>query len=206
MSFKILFAFCAILLGTVSVAGAQIVEFRLETTDASGSVIDTINVGEQFVLSVFTKQSDFGGAPEDGGVFAGYLDVAYDGALASVSGSVEYGSIYIEGKNAELGQDGLLDNVGSFSMSTEPLGGAERQLWSLLMQANSAGELNFVGSESLKYPEYDVLVYGNNAPVDAGDIAFGSTSLTIVPEPSALALLLLGLMGCLRYFAPTRLI
>lgn len=198
MSYKIFFAFCVMLLGTFSRVDAEVVEFRLETTDTSGSVIDTINVGEQFVLSVLTKTS------EEDGVFAGYLDVTYDDSLASVVGSVDHDDEYPNGKNAELDQAGLLNNVGSFTINA-PLGNSERHLWSLLMQADNEGVLNLVGSESLDYPEYEVLVFGLDVPIEPTDITFGSASLTIVPEPSGLPLLLLGCVCCFRYLAPSRL-
>ncbi len=204
MSSKFFFSLCVVVLGLASITNAQIVEFRLETTDIDGNVIDSIEDGNQFVLTAFTRQSDFAGAPEDGGVFAGYLNVSYDDSLISIAGSVEHGPNYQVGTNADLDTVGLLGDVGGFTSMTEPFGASELQLWSLLMNADSQGELSFVSSESLVLPQFEVLVFGSDERVEAGDIAFGSTTLTIVPEPNSMALMLLGLVGCLRQIAPSR--
>ena len=192
---------------------AQIVQFRLETTDTSGNAIDSVNVGEPFLLQTFVQQVGAfqASSPDDAGVFAAYLDVNYEAELASVSGSVNYSPTYSNGKSGVL-SPGFMDNIGAFASSEDPLSlpvpaGAEEQfLFSVPMTADSIGDLIFVGSESLTYPQYEVLVWTSLEPVpaqeiDFGDaslrIDFGSTSLSVVPEPSGLGSLALGGVGAL---------
>ena len=199
MRYKVFSTLCVMMFGTVSFVEAQVVEFRLETTDNSGSVIDTINQGEQFLLTAFGQQIDFGtDSPEDSGIFAAYMDVSFDASLASVAGSVEFNPDYPNGMNAEFDQVGLIDNVGSIAGTLNRTGESEIQLWSLLMLANDAGNLEFASSESGVVPVFEVLVFPRSGPVDPSDITFGSTSLTIVPEPSSLFLLLMGWLCGLR--------
>lgn len=196
-------------------AQAQVVTFRLETTDLSGTPIDTVNVGDEFLLQTYTQHvGGYVGTPEEGGVFAGYLDVAYDETLASVAGDIVHGPLYQNGMNGDFAA-GLLDNIGGFSSSGEqgigmdPIGPGEQLLFSLLMKADEAGDLTFSSSESLVYPAYDVLVYGLNEAVPARDIDFGLAALRLdfgsatlnvqaVPEPSAFALLAIGFVFVMR--------
>lgn len=200
-----------------SLAHSQVVKFRLEATDLSGAPVDSVMVGDQFLLKSYTQHvGGFAGAPEDGGVFAGYLDINYDSSLASVAGDVDYAPLMSNGKNGDL-SPGFMDNIGSFGSSADPLaipvppGADEAFLFSVPMQATAAGALTFTGSESLEYPSFDVLVYGLDVPVPAKDIDFGSADVRIdfgslslnvqpVPEPTSVCLLLLGLVstGMLR--------
>ena len=200
MRYKVFFAICVLLFGTFSIVEAQTVEFRLETTDTSGSVIDTINVGEEFVLSVFTRQSEFVGAPERGGLFSAFLDVSYDASLASIAGSVQHGPSFQAITNADLDEVGLLDNVGGGISNLPFVRDSELLLWSLLMQADDEGLLSLVGSASDSVL-FEVLTFDSGFP----DVStFGRTDLTIVPEPSGFALLLVGWLTCFRRFAPSR--
>ena len=190
-------------------AMGQVVRFRLEATDSSGAPIDSVTVGEEFLLKTYSQHvGGYAGAPEDGGVFAGYLDIHYEESLATVSGDIEHAPLMSNGKNGDL-SPGFMDNIGGFAASENPFelpiapGAGEEWLFSVPMQATGAGELSFIGSESLEYPIYDVLVYGLNVPVEARDIDFGAADIRIdfgslslnvqpVPEPNAVGLLLIG--------------
>ncbi len=202
MRYKVFFAICVLLFGTFSIVEAQTVEFRLETTDTSGSVIDTINVGEEFVLSVFTRQSEFVGAPERGGLFSAFLDVSYDASLASIAGSVQHGPSFQAITNADLDEVGLLDNVGGGISNLPFVRDSELLLWSLLMQADDEGLLSLVGSAS-NVLLFEVVTFDTPSRLSP-DLRFGRADLTIVPEPSGFALLLVGWLTCFRRFAPSR--
>lgn len=207
--------FFAIAFLVPSDAQAQVVTFRLETTDLSGSAVDTVNVGDEFLLQAYAQHvGGYVGTPEEGGVFAGYLDVDYDDSLASVAGDIVHGPLYQNGKNGDFAA-GLIDNIGGFSSSGElgigidPIGPGEQLLFSLLMRAEAAGDLTFTSSESLEYPQYDVLVYGLDEAIPAREIDFGLAALRLdfgsatvnvqaVPEPSAFALLAIGIVSVIR--------
>lgn len=180
---------------------AQVVRFRLEATDSMGAPIDSVVVGESFLLKTYTQHVGGFSSADNAGVFAAYLDIHYDNSLAEVGGPVEYGPLYSNGKSVEFAP-GLLDNIGGFSSSpgtfpgATPIGIEEEFVFSVPMQAAQSGELQFVGMESLTYPQFDVLVYGADIPVPARDIDFGSADLRVdfgsvslsvqpVPEPNA---------------------
>lgn len=204
----------AVLIFSSSFAVSQVVTFRLEATDLAGEPIDSITVGEEFILQTYTQQvGGFAGDPEDGGVFAGYLDITYDSDLAAVTGEINHATLMSNGKSGDLSA-GFMDNIGGFGSSEDPLaipvppGPGESPLFSVPMQATAVGNLTFTGSESLEYPVYDVLVYGLDVPVPARDIDFGSADVRIdfgslslsvqpVPEPTGLALGAIGVFALL---------
>jgi hypothetical protein len=200
----------------VSTGWSQVVQFRHQTTDLNGVPIDSVLVGEQFLLQTYTQHVGGYDLPEKAGVFAGYLDISYDPQLASVAGDIEHAPLYRNVVNGDLSVPGLLDNIGGVSSSgasgygLDPIGPDEQLLFTLPMRADSEGELLFVGSESLEYPMYDVLVYATIVPVPARDIDFGEEDLRIsfgrvtlnvqaVPEPSSCLLFALGVVMLTRF-------
>lgn len=73
--------------------GDPIVGFRLEAADAEGNELTDVNVGDEFVLNVYTDDLRVDGE----GVYSGYLDVVFDGDLASPNGVVTFGDDYTAG-------------------------------------------------------------------------------------------------------------
>ena len=186
-------------------AFSQIVAFRLETSDLDGNVVESITEGSEFLLRVYTQHVAGDESAVNSGVFAGYLDITYDPSLASIAGDITYAESYSNVRRGDLAVPGLMDNIGSVASTPEfrPIGLDEQHVFSVPMQADAVGSLRFVGSESLEYPFYDVLVFGKNGPVPAKDIDFGAVDLRIdfgavtlsvlpVPEPHASVLILVG--------------
>ncbi|MFC1757653.1 hypothetical protein ACFL2H_02660 [Planctomycetota bacterium] len=182
----------------VAIGQSQVVQFRLEATDLAGTPIESITLGEEFYLKAYTQHVNGFVSDENSGVFAGYLDVSYDGTLASVAGPIRHSEVYQNGKSGDTSTVGLLDNVGGFSSSgdvgfgLDPIGLSEQFLFRVPIRADGVGEISFVGSESGSYPAHDVLVYGLNEPVLAKDIDFGEVgtrinfgamNVHVVPEP-----------------------
>ncbi|MCA9217389.1 MAG: hypothetical protein KDB27_30180 [Planctomycetales bacterium] len=184
---RIIILFCV---GTVACASnnvaSQVVEFRLDTTDMFGSSIDSIGVGEEFVLSAYTQHVNGYELEQDAGVFAAYLDIAFNENLAMVAGDIVYSPDYSNGKSGDVSSPGLIDNVGSVSSheSLTPPGPDEFLVFSVPLLTLEPGILNFVGKESGESPMYDVLVHGANVPVPSDQINFGSASINVVPEPA----------------------
>lgn len=196
-------------------ASAQVAKFRLEVTDLSGTPVDAVTVGDQFLLNSYAQQvGGFDDDPAKGGVFAGYLDINYDGSLVSIaSNEISHGPLYANGPSGDLSTSGFIDNIGGFSSSDDPLNGLptppgpdEKMLFSVSFQADAAGEMSFVGSEALTYPLYEVLVWTSTEAVPAREVDFGAEDLRLdfgslnlniqaVPEPHAAGLLLIGLFG-----------
>ncbi len=153
----------------------SLVRFRLETTDTSGAPITTINAGESFVLSAYVQ--DISDVPRDG-VFAAYLDVLYPVNLISVNGNFVYGESYPNGKSGNTTTAGLLDEVGAFD-GVNPLGDAERLVFSITLRADAAGAATFTSNEADASPARDVLLFNDGNPVPPGQIIYGTTTLTI---------------------------
>src|SRR4051812_40382886 len=57
-------------------------QVRLQIADLAGKPIASTPTGSEFTLQAWVK--DTRGRGDDGGVFAAYLDVAYDAALAQI--------------------------------------------------------------------------------------------------------------------------
>lgn len=208
--------FCAVTFGlffaSTESGWSQVVQFRLETTDMVGTPVDSITVGEEFLLQTYTQHVGGFESAANSGVFAGYLDISYDATLASVAGPIKHGQMYANVKTGDLSVPGVMDNIGGVSSSgpggfgLDPLGVDEQFLFSVPMLAVAPGQLSFVGSETLSYPVHDVLVYGLNEPVSARDVDFGAVDtridfgavmLNVVPEPQSIAILLIGVLGVL---------
>ena len=175
---------------------AEVVQFRLELSDLAGNPISQIGLGESFLLRTYVQ--DLRNDPT-GGVFAAYLDIDYQAALASASLPVVYGEKYQNGKNADLSTDGVLNDIGAFSSNDgtglTPIGVGENLVFEVTLQAISSGELTFIGRDAANSPFFDVLVYNSNDVVSPSDIIFNGTTGTIgygsagirvsaVPEPS----------------------
>ena len=202
-----------------SVGHTQVVQFRLEATAVDGTPIDSVTVGEDFHLTAYTQHVNGYVSEEFSGVFAGYLDISFDGSMASVTDGIEHSTFYENGKSGDTSTAGIFDNIGGFSsggelgIGLEPLGLSEYFLFSVPMRADKAGELSFLGSESGSYPAHDVLVYGLDEPIPAKDIDFGAVgtridfgaaNIRVVPEPGCSALFIPGMIGLFAMYRSTR--
>ena len=168
----------------------QSVRFRLDATNTSGDVVETVGVGDTFFLNAYTE--DLG--PDPGGVFAAYLDVLIEPTIASVIGPVEPGIQYQNGASDGVVSAGLLNNFGGFASVVDPFGAGELLVFSQEMQADALGEIEFTSAFANESPMFDVLRFGVNEAVLAADIEFGSLTLQVaeVPEPSCSMLFCLG--------------
>ena len=177
----------------VESTNAQLVRFRLEATDMEGNAISSVNVGEDFLLNSYAKDlRTEAQCAQDCGVFAGYLDVTFDSQLASVGGSVTYSDDYQNGPSADFTTPGLMDDIGAFSTSVNPIGLDERHLFAVPMKAMSLGSLSLESGPANSPPQHHVLLFGIDTPIN--DIEFGAANVQIVPEPKSSLLLLLGLV------------
>lgn len=168
--------------------------------DLSGNAISSINVGSDFRLKVVVQDIR---DPADmfPGIFSAYLKVAFDNTLVTVpvgttpnfvSPFAQYGG----GAFYAITSSGTLTtiNAGSFSTTFVIPGNAPQTMFTFQFHAAAAGVESFVpsfdatlGHEFLFYNPTDVL-----AP---SEIQFIGAQLTIVPEPSCIALLT-GALGC----------
>ena len=178
---------------TCSSAFAEDVAFRLRATDMESNPITTIEVGESFQMQVFVE--DMRDPAE--GVFAGYLDLEYPASLVSIAGPISYGRDYQSGHSGDMSMPGLVNEAGGFD-GVVPLGAGEFLLLSIPFKADFSGEALFESNGPDELPLREVLIYGRNTRVPNDQIDFGTSTLTIVPEPTSATLAMIGILVLLR--------
>ncbi|TWU03887.1 tandem-95 repeat protein [Neorhodopirellula pilleata] len=170
---------------TVNVAGAPIAGIRLELTDASGNPINSIDVGQQFILNFYGV--DERPQIDRGGIFAAFADVLFDSTLVrAVPGTtiqypVEFGNVRRGTISA-----GLINELGAASSLTTPTNDEETLVASLRMEALASGTVNFI-SEPADQTGSEVLVFFNNEQVPVEAVNYGSTTLAIGQTFTAVA-------------------
>ncbi|HUG67796.1 MAG TPA: Ig-like domain-containing protein, partial [Pirellulaceae bacterium] len=158
---------------TITVATLDLVRIRLEAANNSGTPINTLSVGQNFVVNAYVE--DIRQTPQ--GVFAAYLDVIYNADIASVNGAIVYSADFSNGRSGNITTPGLIDEVGAFTQSA--LGGGEALLFSVPFVANSVGTLNLVADPADIFPAHDTLLRGINTAIPISQLDFISDSITI---------------------------
>ncbi|MDA1052746.1 MAG: dockerin type I domain-containing protein [Planctomycetota bacterium] len=153
-----------------------LVRFRLEAVDLQGNPIVATEVGEQFQLFVYAEDLT---TPADG-LYASYLDVAFNAQLATALAITYWGSDFGAGHTGTL-LPGLIDEAGGRSGTTTPSGGGERFLFSALLQADAPGALVLQSNSADNLPAGDVLLFGQDDAVDPDYIDYGKSTLQILP-------------------------
>jgi large repetitive protein len=153
------------------------VRLTLRTTDINGNVITSIPIGGEFELRGFVE--DLRSPFNQSGVFAAYQDILYDRSLVAVGTSggglgfditfASGSSGYEQGQSGDTLIPGLINEVGSFQNSLNPLGTEELLQFRIRMRANAAGIARFAGDPADISPFHDTLLYSdqrNKVPFD----------------------------------------
>ncbi|MFM7071554.1 MAG: Ig-like domain-containing protein, partial [Planctomycetota bacterium] len=159
---------------TVAITEAALVSLRLAVTDANGTPIDSVRIGEAFQLRGFATDV----RPDAQGVYAVYQDVTYDGARASVTGPITFITPYTVAKSGATTTSGLIDEIGAASAQLSG-GSDEVALFSLPMKADLNGPVTFRSDPADSGTATDILVFGLNTPVPTGQIDYGSVTLNV---------------------------
>ena len=165
----------------------QIVEFRLQVEDTSGTTISKATVGSDFMLSGYVV--DLREPPQ--GVFSAYADVTYDADLVSVSGPIETGSAFPNGASGSTATPGIIDEIGSFD-GLMPADLGPLLLFSVPFTGNEMGTAEFQLDPADILPTHETLVFGAGFRVPPEAQRFVGTTIEIVPEPTALSPEILG--------------
>lgn len=200
-----------VLLFFVGAAASQpLVNIRLEIVDAGGTPISSAAVGDDIGLNIYVQ--DLRSSFPDAGVFAAYIDVAYDAALASFNPPIVFGADYQVLTSGLETLAGLVEDVGAVQTDIfgGPLGAMEFLLASLDFSASAAGTLVVsTGPADGDGKEILLLVSTSGEPEDEAvapaDTIFGTAEVQIlgdgetptptIPAPGTIALLGLGLAG-----------
>ncbi len=180
----------------------NLVQIRLQTTNLSAVPISSVPVGDEFLLHVTVEDlRDL--QPDEGGVFSAYMDLVFDSVMLSVVESltnplgfeIEFGPDYPNFHKGNINTPGLIDEVGAVD-DLDPLGPGEVTLFDVRFSANTTGTTTLV-SDPAENLVSEVTLFGLNLVVLPDQIIYGSTDITIVPEPSSLALAIIGFLGFL---------
>jgi cyclophilin family peptidyl-prolyl cis-trans isomerase len=156
----------------------------LQALDSSGTAISSLKVGDEFFLVANVEDERFGPTQQPAtGVFAAYMDVAFDKARLTPVGSIQYGSTFPNSQKGTIG-DGLIDEVGAFA-GTQATGRDRKELFRVRMRATAEGTATVSTNAADLLPADEVLIYDRDESVNANRIDFGSLSLTITDTPKS---------------------
>ena len=147
----------------------------LRTVDATGKPIHEAAPGDTFFLEAYVEDT----RPRPEGVFAAYVDVAFDADLAAVAAPIHFG---VDFPNARHGSvvAGLLDEVGGLQRFDDYQQGGGVLLFSVPFTAESEGALTFSPDAADSFPEHYMLLLGIDQPVPAELIRFQPASIQII--------------------------
>lgn len=170
---------------TLNVAGQPLAGVRLEVTDTDGNVINSVAVGQEFLLRMYGTDERSG--VNVGGVFGAFADIVFDGTLVrAVPGtSIQYGVDFSLLRAGTL-STGLFNEIGANISRTVPTAEPESLIATVRMEALASGSVNFV-SEPADEPDNDVLLFFGNEQIPASAVAYRSIPLAIGQSFTALA-------------------
>jgi hypothetical protein len=153
--------------------------YRLEALDMSDQPITVLTVGQEFQLAAFVQDVRTP-TPAPAGVFAGYLNVSYDPALASISPSATFtnGSFFSIQQSGSVAIAGQIAGAGAAATSFKAPGNAEQLLWTVPVQAAAVGSLIFTSSFDA-IAGHDNLLYGLDDPIPQGNVEFDTLTLQV---------------------------
>lgn len=182
-------------------ATAQVmIGVHLEAVDLFGDPISEISAGSDFELRVFVEDvRTTSEIPDVFGVFSAYVGVPFDPALISFQPDSVVLEPFFNAPQLDTRIDAStpgLVRAGGATTSVSPPGSDPQLLWSATFRADAVGIVEF-GPFFEEFSGDPVaaewLIYARDDALNADNVQFADLELTIVPEPSSAALLLLGL-------------
>jgi large repetitive protein len=180
----------------------DIVQFRLETTNLSGTPIDQIGVGQRFQVRGYVKQLSSLNNAQIQGVYAAYQDILYDSTIVSIS-PLNFENVFgfrgvdadgntippVAGReypvapSGDLVIPGLINELGSTNRETPTTinfpGTSERLQFIIEVTATGVGNATFKGDPADIKPFHDSLVFDPVLPLLNKQIRFISDTITI---------------------------
>ncbi len=149
------------------------VDLSLSLTKPDGSALSSLSAGDDFVLHFIAQ--DLRDDPH--GVFAAYADVTWDPSLAIVTGPIQYGTNYPNGKSGTPSA-GLIDEAGAFATGSG-LDGGSYEVFRVAMRATGGGRLSFAINPADVVPQHAILVLGSNDVVANDAIHYETTAIDV---------------------------
>jgi hypothetical protein len=161
---------------TGDMVGDYLVDLSLSITRPDGSPAAGLAPGDEFLLHVTTEDL----REEQRGVFAAYLDIEWDSALALVTGPIRYSNTYNNGKekDTDVVRPGLLNDVGAFAGAAE-LGAGQFEVFVVPLRVTGSGELVFTMNPADVPVTHDILIFRSNAKVPVTGVRYGAAGISI---------------------------
>ncbi len=160
---------------TIVDPGQSLVKIDVIATDINGVPKTNFAVGEPFLIKVFVD--DLRSDPAQG-VFQAFHDLTYESQFVSLGGgAIQFGPDYPNQREADISQDGLVNEVGA-SAGFDPLDGNPRLLW----QGEFIGDIDAVAefnADPAEDEDHEVLLFGSDEEVPTELIMYGSIDVII---------------------------
>lgn len=163
---------------SIDVANEPLVGIKIELTDLQGTPIDSIAVGQEFLMNfigVDLREFSF----QRDGVFAAFADILFDSSLVRpVQGSsIDYADRF-PAVNKGAFSSGLINELGAASDRTVASAEEESLIATVRFEALGTGSVN-IRSEPADEVDSEVLLYGLDDLVTSDQIEYGSASLAV---------------------------
>lgn len=155
------------------ISSESVIQIRAEVVDAAGNPVTSLLEGESATLLIHA--TDLRDDPL--GVFASYIDVRFDPNRAKEVGPIDHGVTFVHGNSGVVTTDGLIDEVGGFTPSGDPL---STQVVSIPFVAGVSGELRFTTEPADEKPAHDMLVFGLNSPIPRRLVEYGDVVIEVL--------------------------
>lgn len=150
------------------------VQFRLELTDPTGTPVDSLRVGDDFLLNVFVRDN----RERSQGVFAAYTDVIFDPAIAMPTSAPEYGDTFPNQRSGDASARGLINELGGVGATSQVTSG-EQLLATVQLRATSAGYIRFASSMADVRPDHVILLHGEDDAIGNDRVNYGAISISV---------------------------
>ncbi|TWT56152.1 Ig-like domain-containing protein [Allorhodopirellula solitaria] len=162
---------------SVNVADEPVAGIQLEITDLDGNPVSSLDVGDQFLLKMYGTDERARG--EQGGIYAAYADIVFDGTLVRVvpGTSIDHAVQFANTPSGTI-NTGLIDELGGVNTGTTPTNEEKSLIATLQMETLAAGSVNFVTNPA-DGSNREVLLFFNNENVPTEAVNYRSASLAV---------------------------
>jgi len=156
-------------------ATSPLVAVRVDAFDLVGNPVSSLVEGAPFELRVRVEVLQ----EASPGLFAAYLDLSFPSRLANVISPPQLGIDFVHAPSIDITTPGLLNEIGGHGGLTPP-SSTSPVLFTVRMQARSAGVITFLSEPADFLPNHSFLLFDGAKPVPVERIEFGQLSLNIV--------------------------
>ncbi|MFO0913889.1 MAG: Ig-like domain-containing protein [Pirellulales bacterium] len=163
--------------------GSELVRFRAELQNTSGTAITEATVGDDVVVAVYVQ--DIRATGIDRGIFSAYADLTFDATKADAVSALTYGTSY---PNSQAGTvtDGLIDEAGGLAGLTAT-GTNELLVYSIRLKVTASGTFNVGVNMPDQLPLHEITLFDTPDALAESDILFVGDSIEVKGQLEAVA-------------------